>query len=240
MKNICIVLYSGGCDSTLAAALVSGSYAQVELVTYDRLGFFKAQENASINFEKLKKKFGQDKLSFRVFKVDSIFKKIQYDRYLYYLKKYGSICMSICGLCKLAMHCQTILYCIRHSIANVCDGASREMSVFPTQNLDIALEGIKKLYADFGINYFNPVFENGKDAEKMLYDMGIIPTRAYRLKPEDKQVLCSQQILFARFVGYYLSEHSWEEYVRDLHNFYSEKIADIEKNISLGFFRMEN
>ncbi len=232
MKKVCVVLYSGGCDSTLAAAVNADRYEKVRLITYNRLGFFKARENAMINLERLKQKFGPDKFCLEIIDVNNAFKRIQYDNYIYYIKKYGPICMSICGLCKLAMHWQTILYCMERSIADVCDGAVKEMSVFPAQNKDIALENTIKLYGDFNINYYNPVYEIGKDVERTLYDMQIIPSRKHKLTDADKQVVCSQQILFAKFVKYYLSEHSWDEYVSNLHDFYSEKINDIRNEIS--------
>lgn len=232
MKKVCVVLYSGGCDSTLAAAVSADRYEKVRLITYNRLGFFKARENAMINLERLKQKFGADKFYFEIIDINNAFKRIQYDNYIYYIKKYGPICMSICGLCKLAMHWQTILYCMENSITDVCDGAVKEMSVFPTQNMDIALENTIKLYGDFNINYYNPVYEIGKDVEKILYDMQIIPSKKHKLTDADKQVVCSQQILFAKFVKYYLSEHSWDEYVKNLHDFYSEKINDIRNEIS--------
>lgn len=235
MKKVCAVLYSGGCDSTLAAALVADKYDKVRLITYDRLGFFKTREDPKVNLDRLKRKFGNDKFSFEVFNMDDVFKKVQYDNYLYYVKKYGPICMSVCGLCKLAMHYQTIMYCARHSIVDVCDGAVREMSVFPAQNMDIALKGIIDLYASFDINYFNPVYDIGKDVEKVLYDMEIIPSRKHKATREDRQVVCSQQILFAKFVGYYISDNSWDEYVKNLHAFYSEKIKDVENILKNEF-----
>lgn len=235
MKDICIVLYSGGCDSTLAACLAAQDYKKVQLLTYHRTGFFKTRENPAVNLERLKAKFGADKFALEVVDVSDKFKRVQYDNYRYYVKKYGELCMSICGLCKLAMHWQTILYCRKHSIGEVCDGAVREMSVFPTQNMDIALAGIIRLYADFGINYYNPIFEKGKDVERTLYEMKIIASPKQKMTKADKQVVCSQQILFSQFVEYYLSEYSWEEYVKNSHAFYAEKTGDLKKEIEKSF-----
>ncbi len=227
MNEKVVVLFSGGCDSTLAAAMAAQKYDRVQLITCYRSGFFKTKENTRIGFDKLRDKFGPDKFDIEIINVDKLFKRAQYDNYLYYVKKYGPICMSICGLCKLAMDWRTILYCIEHSITDVCDGNVKEMSVFPTQNMKIALEDIIKLYADFNINYFNPIYEIGKDVENILYEMKLIPSPKHKLTRADKQVVCSQQILFSKFVEYYLSQNPWDDYVKNMHEFYSEKINDI-------------
>jgi hypothetical protein len=231
MNKKIAVMFSGGCDSTLAAAMAAEKYDKVQLLTYYRSGLFKAVENPKIGFERLRDKFGADKFDIEIMNVDKYFKRAQYDNYPYYVKKYGSICMSICGLCKLAMDWQTILYCIEHSITGVWDGAVKEMKAFPTQNMKIALEDIGKLYLDFNIDYRNPVYEIGKDVERMLYGMKLIPSPKHKGTGADKQVVCSQQILFSQFVEYYLSIHSWEDYVKNMREFYSEKIDDIRRDI---------
>ncbi|MFH2020938.1 MAG: hypothetical protein ABIJ34_05960 [archaeon] len=228
-----VCLFSGGADSTLAAALVSNKYDRVHLITYERFGFFKT-ENVKINFEKLKKKFGKNRFTLQFINIDHLFKKVQYENNAYFLKKYGPICMSICGLCKLAMHWRTILYCKENSVFNVCDGAVKEMSVFPAQNTAIALGPLHELYTFFGINYQNPVYDNGKKVEKDLYEMKIIPSCHHKMSKNDKQVVCSQQILFAKFVEYYLSDHTWSEYINHMHEFYVEKIDYIKNQLQDG------
>ena len=111
MSNSCVVLYSGGCDSTLAAAMAAENYQKVHLITYYRAGFFKA-DNPRANLDRLQKRYGSDKFDTQLIDVNSKFKTVQYSNYLYYLKKFGPLNMSICGLCKLAMHWQTIEFAL--------------------------------------------------------------------------------------------------------------------------------
>ena len=119
MKDICVVLYSGGSDSTLAAANVAQEYEKVRLITYNRFGFVETKKNVMVNFERLKLRFSPDKFEIKIIDINEFFKRIQYDNYAYFIQKYGEICMSICGLCKLAMHWKTILYCLDNSITDV-------------------------------------------------------------------------------------------------------------------------
>jgi hypothetical protein len=152
-----IVLYSGGTDSTLAASLIVEQFDRVHLITYRRFGLFSVT-NPLINVKKLQDKFGKDKFIHTIIPVDKLFKKVSYENFLFNLIKYRFFLLSTCGLCKLAMHIRTLIYCLYNNIAYVCDGANQGMYLFPDQMSDV-IEEIKKMYAHFKINYFNPVFE---------------------------------------------------------------------------------
>jgi asparagine synthetase B (glutamine-hydrolysing) len=59
----CAVLYSGGTDSTLAAALTCREYDHIHLVTYHRFGFF-SSENPGVNALKLIEKYPDKYITF--------------------------------------------------------------------------------------------------------------------------------------------------------------------------------
>lgn len=168
MKNELAILFSGGTDSTLAAALMAEKFEKIHLITYDRFGFF-ASDNTKLNVLKLQDKFGQDRFIHHIIKIDKITKWIFYERYLYNLKKHKFFVLSICGLCKLAMHLRTVIYCLDNGINNVCDGANKGMNVFPAQMKEVLLM-IKDMYAQFGINYINPVFNFEEPQDSSFYD----------------------------------------------------------------------
>ena len=164
-SNEVLVLFSGGTDSTLAAALMAQQYKKVHLVTYDRFGFF-GIKNSKINVNKLKNIFGDDKFTFKITKYNNLAKYVFYEKYWHNVMKYGFFMLSTCGLCKLAMHIKTIDYCLKNKVYNVCDGANKGMYLFPAQMKDVILE-VKNMYSKFGINYTNPVFhfDGHQDAE---------------------------------------------------------------------------
>jgi hypothetical protein len=65
--------------------------------------------------------------------------------------------LSTCGLCKLTKHIRTLIYCLDNGVRHVCDGANQGMYLFPDQ-MNRVIEETKKMYANFKIEYFNPVF----------------------------------------------------------------------------------
>lgn len=174
-----VILFSGGTDSTLTACLMAEEFRRVRLITYDRYGLFSVT-NPEINVQKLKNKFGDDKFSHQIIKVDKLSKFVFYERYLRNLIKYRFFLLSNCGLCKLAMHIRTVIFCLDNKITNVCDGANQGMHLFPSQMIDVIKE-TEMMYANFGINYTNPVFnfEGPQDTEfaDRLHFEKILPTK---------------------------------------------------------------
>ncbi|MBI5452894.1 hypothetical protein HY945_05535 [Candidatus Gottesmanbacteria bacterium] len=249
-----IVLYSGGTDSTLTAALMAERFEKVHLITYERFGIFSAT-NPVINVQKLKQKFGDDKFTHRIIREDRLFKYVSYERYLYNLVKYRFFLLSTCGLCKLSMHIRTIIFCLNNKIFNVCDGAHQDMRLFPDQMISVINE-IRKMYAVFGIEYTNPVFDfegpkNIDFVDKLhlekilateshdpikkqsttgykLFQMGLMPLENVKGTELDHkmQPRCFQFILFNIFVLWnYFADHSYEEYEKRTLTFYKEKIG---------------
>lgn len=256
-----VVLYSGGTDSTCTAALMAEKFNKVHLITYKRFGLFSVV-NSSLNVKKLENKFGEDKFVYRLIKLDKLFKKVSYTQYLKNIIKYRFFLLSTCGLCKLAMHIRTLVYCLDNNIKHVCDGASKGMRFFPAQMQGV-IEEIKNLYKRYGITYSTPVFDldspqhNGfidrlhleefsSDEEKIrednkitsgkiLFEKGLMPAKDVKGTDLDHkmQPRCFQFILFNIFVHwYYLSSNPYEEYEKKIVDFYKEKIREFDKLIA--------
>lgn len=175
-KKELVLLFSGGTDSTCTAVLMQDKYEKIHLITYDRLGFLNTRNSQNSALE-LKKKFGQNKFIHTIINIDKLFKKISYSNYFRDILQYKFFLLSTCGLCKLAMHWQTIIYSHNNNIKEVCDGSNQEMMSDPSQNKEI-LKEMKLLYDEFGIIYFNPIFNESRSIrEKTIFDLGFSPVQ---------------------------------------------------------------
>lgn len=152
-----VVLFSGGTDSLLTAVLAAERFFKVHLITYQRFGFFFI-ENSRSNLAKLRDKFGKDKFTHQIINIDRLSKYVFYQQYFRNLLKYRFFLLSNCGLCKLAMHIRSVLFCLDNKIGNVYDGANKGMDIFPAQMKPV-VKKIKKMYKEFGVSYETPVFE---------------------------------------------------------------------------------
>ena len=207
-NNELALLFSGGTDSTYTATLMSKEYSRIHLITYDRLGF-KNTENSKSVAQGLKEKFGEDKFTHRIINIDALFKKIAYNNYIRDVVKHRFFVLLICGLCKLAMHWQTIIYCLDNNIKHVCDGSNQEM-IDPSQDEEI-LKYMKDLYREFGIEYFNPVYCASQEIrEKTIFDLGLAlvqHTKKTRFSWE-RQPFCTQEYIFLKLYSY--AYFSWD------------------------------
>ena len=248
------LMYSGGTDSTAAAALVAKEFDKVHLVTCKHSGIYHLKHSAT-NVPKLAATFGETKFIHHFIYMDRLFKLVARERYLGSIRKHGFLMLGNCGLCKLSMHLATLLYCLEHDIHWVADGANIHMDVFPAQMAPVIAE-LKAMYARFGVTYFNPVFEldypsdadwthklglhelAGVDAQdddddretagKLIHRLGLTPEENVKGTEHDRtmQARCFQLFLFNVMVHwYYLPKVGKEEYQNRTVAFYAERIA---------------
>lgn len=189
--NETATLFSGGTDSTLTAALMAEKYDKIHLITYDRFAF-SSVTNPKINVKKLQDKYGKDKFEFHIIKVEKLTRFVFYERYLHNIRKHGFFLLTICGLCKLAMHMRTVIFCLENKIPNVCDGANQGMHLFPAQMANVIKE-YGDMYTRFGITYTNPVFkyegpQNIEFVDRLHLDR-ILPAEA---EAETEPAACSR------------------------------------------------
>jgi len=223
-KILC--LYSGGSDSTLAALMAANLADTVYLVTYERFGLF-ASKRSTNNLLRLRKRFPNTQFIHMIVNFEKEYRRIAYSSFWSDRLKFGFIPLSVCGLCKLGMHWKTITLCRNHDVHVVYDGATKATEIFPAQNYTIMIEGLKRLYREHDIAYETPVYN--LDTQKELFKEKLIPSDRIKGTAKDIQPLCSQQLLFVRFVDYYLSKHSFDKYVSDLKRYYDVKIDQLRE-----------
>lgn len=248
------VLYSGGTDSTCAVALLAGDFDRIHLLTYSRFGVFSA-DHAKVNVRGLKEKFGEDKFIHRIINIDKLFKEVSYSRYIPALAKHGMFLLATCGLCKLAMHLRTLVYCLDNNIAYVCDGANNNMD-HASDQIRGFIDELKALYRSYGIEYNAPVYEfahpgdigwfeklgmeslagSAEDEKKggaattgeELFRMGIFPLKNMKGTAQDRkmQARCFQLVLANIFANWvYIPAYGLEKYKEECVSLYKEKIG---------------
>lgn len=149
------ILYSGGTDSTCAAALMAQTYAEVHLLTFYEHATSSSPAPTK-NIELLRARFPRTEFKAHIFSVDKILRRLSYERYWRNLLRYRWLVLSTCGFSSLSWHIRTIMYCMENGITHVADGLTRELMHFPG-HMDGVVEEIRLLYREFGIIYENPV-----------------------------------------------------------------------------------
>lgn len=167
-KSKVAILFSGGTDSTLTAAMLTEQYDEIHLITYNRFGFHEA-DNTKTQSQMLKDKYGEERFIHVFINVDKLFKHVSYENYLKNIVNFGFFNLSTCGLCKLSMHVKTIDYAIENDVQVVADGANQAMSMFPSQ-MEPVIEEMRLLYKHFGIEYITPVFNMDGPQDKNFID----------------------------------------------------------------------
>ena len=225
-KILC--LYSGGFDSTLAAYFAAKKAKVIYLITYERFGLF-SSKRAVYNLLRLKKRFSHTKFIHKIVNFEREYRNISYNNFFSDLLNFGFITLSVCGLCKLAMHWKTIKLCKNYDLDVVYDGSNKTSEIFPAQNKYILLDALKGLYGEHSITYENPAYN--LDTQKILFKEKMIPSDRLKGTIKDIQPFCSQQLLFARFANYYLNKYSFKKYEQKVKKYYDQKITYVKKQL---------
>lgn len=225
-----IINFSGGSDSTLAAALYAEEFDRVHLLSYDRLSFVGAARYTRINYENLVRIYGGEKIRRVVIPIGRWHKIINYHQYLRNAAEHKFAVVSLL-FCKLAFHWRAVIFGIENGCSAVADGMVPYMRIYPDQNENICLQRLRDFYTKFGMVYENPVWKYAEDAEQLLYDRGISTTPNIRGTAKDKQVTYAEQFIFALFAKYYTMKHGMDGYEDRLAKLFNEKIDFMERTI---------
>ena len=234
-----VLLFSGGTDSTYTAVLMNQEYQKIHLITYDRFGFFNTK-NCLDNALALREKFGENKFVHRFINIDDFYKKIAYSNYFQDILKYRFFLLLTCGLCKLAMHWRTIIYCLNEGVGSVCDGSNQEMITDPSQDREV-LHEMKLLYKEFGVDYFNPIFDTTREIrEKTVFDLGFFPVlhAKWTRFSWEKQPFCTQEYILTKFFNFahtewngHYNEEKARKYRKGMLNYHRQKRDFIRREI---------
>lgn len=220
------VLYSGGADSTYATCALGKEFSTVHLCTYERLGFFGGKV-VLCHVERMRLRFPQVNFMHHFIPYDAFYSNLAYCSYLFDIRKYGFLVLASCGFCKVAMHWRNLIYCIDNGIPYAADGATVESKEYVEQNPRMLMADIKQMYAHFGITHLNPSYREGFSTEKALYSLGITEKEKIKRTKSERQIYCSQHILYAMVLRTFLRTHTFPEFEETTKCYFQGKIQYI-------------
>lgn len=225
------ILFSGGWDSTLAAFKLCELFKRVHLLTcYHSNSDF--VENSKVNVNKLKNRFGRDKIVHVIIDIDQLKEKLYHDKWREGIKKYGLFLINCeCSACRIAMFAHMIIYCLENNI-HYC--AAGEVKVAPLGLIpglsDKLQEFKKKICNDYGIVYLSPVYYE-KNPHRRLFELGLIDKEVkhrkfpYEYLFHEAQPTCYKDPfgpIFNKF--YYLPYHGKKVSEENKLKYFTEKI----------------
>lgn len=167
MRSEATVLFSGGTDSTLAAARILEDHKKVTLLTFNP-SFLFFIGNSRKHAQKLMETCGTHRVSHIIIDIREVFEVIFTRNFWHDIKKYGpGMVVQLCHGCRLAMYTQSIIYNLEHGIKYIADGSIRKQSTTPEQ-MECVIESNRKFYKEkFGIIHFSPIYEEDKSDVKL-------------------------------------------------------------------------
>lgn len=248
------VLFSGGTDSTASSALLTESFEEIHLLSYNRAGFHSI-DNSGYNAGKLEARFPDRTFVHRVLETTALARYVTERKRFRYFLKYGFFTLQNCGFCALLNHTGTLAYCLKHGITDVADGITHDWPFFPG-HMDKVIDRFRVMYSSFGITYHTPVLHcdidrpmryvdklpgNGQayqpqDEEnttgKILKRLGLSDTENYKGTAVDKraQARCYQFVMPNLFVYWvYGAPYRWESYEKTVVEYFGHLMDDVSE-----------
>lgn len=229
------ILFSGGSDSTLAAAIMCEDFSDVTLLTYYHRGIV-SWENSRINAARLIDRYGQDRVRHYALDIEEIMREIYCEPYIGDLLRYrGYMSANICSACQLAMHVCTIIHGLNNGVSNACDGYKREKHhIYPFMS-EVGIAETGRLYRRFGMGYSTPVYDI-KRTDWRLFDMGLTDRRDVKFPDRDiafkTQHHCPAGTLVnAYLLGYCIPRYGEKRVLATGLGYWREKITSAESII---------
>lgn len=173
----CVVLFSGGTDSTCVAGICAEKYRRVHLLTL----YEHATRNSPLptgNVEKLRAKYGNDRFIHTSISTDKLVRRLSYERYLPALFRHGLFLLATPGFSSLSWHLRAIRYCLDHGIHHVHDGMTRELIHLPG-HMRLVRDVFTELYREYSIEFSSPVFDWETTPSQVFVDRLIVDRHGF-------------------------------------------------------------
>ncbi|UCE27688.1 MAG: hypothetical protein JSW52_02745 [Candidatus Coatesbacteria bacterium] len=171
LRDEVTVEFSGGSDSTLAAAIGAERFQKVHLLSVTHDGI-KNVERADGQIENLKRRYGEDKIAVYRTDIRRLLRRIYYDKYFGDIVRFGThVSAFSCVACKMAMDVETAVYNLSNGVRYIFDGQQRENQMWPMQ-MESVIEIMQDFFGEYGLIYECPVY-GIKRTDKILHEKGV-------------------------------------------------------------------
>jgi hypothetical protein len=193
----CVVLFSGGTDSTCAAAICAESHGRVHLITFEEAAT-RGSPLPLENVRRLRRYFGEEKFSHYLISTDRLVQKLSYDRYFTYLRKHHLFLIATPGFSSLSWHLRAIHFCRERGIRHVYDGMTKELMHLPGHMPGFRAL-VTELYQRHGIEFSSPVIDWDVPPDQRFLDRLIVDRHGFTLhRRPDSEVRTTGRYLFER------------------------------------------
>jgi hypothetical protein len=167
------VLFSGGSDSTLLAAVMAGSFRRVHLITVIHPGMTKVY-NGKGSVERLQKRFGRERIIHKYIDGRKLFRKFLLSDYFSDLKSFGMSRFAACNACRAMIYYGSLIYCLQNGIRYISEGFTDEVLDWDFFG-ETFFSAFRGMYARHGVTYIvNPCI-GLKRPDLILQRNGIVP-----------------------------------------------------------------
>jgi hypothetical protein len=187
----CLLLFSGGTDSTAAAAIVARQHSVVHLLTCWELGT-RSSPMPTENVRRLREKLSESKFTHVSINTDALIRRLSYTDswrgYLRSLLTHGLFNLATPGMSSLSWHLAAIhhaqeLRAQGQKITHVYDGMTRELLHLPGHMPSIR-QLFKALYADHDLEFSSPVIDFDIPPDQRFTDRLIVDRHGFAARPE--------------------------------------------------------
>lgn len=249
------ILFSGGTDSTAAAALLAEEGLDLDLLSFDRFGFH-GIDHARRNATRLARRFPRRQIRHFILETTALAEHLAEHRRWRHLWRHGFFTLQNCGHCALCNHVAALAWCLRHGLAIVADGITYDWPFFPG-HMDSVIELFRAMHGRFDVDYRTPVlhcdvqepprFIDKLDPEavapdpkglettgRILQSLGLAERANYKGTLLDKrsQARCFQFAIPNLFIYWVFDGPGRkEEYARRVSSYFEELVAESEELI---------
>ena len=155
-NEICM-MFSGGLDSTLAAArlLEDDTSTRLHLLTFCN-GLCVRVDQSKTHVGELRDLYGADRIVHHISYVTEIFEEMRRPVWEQIRKAGSTLAIDLC--CRLSFETASIIYCVNNGLTRLADGTNVDQGRLFLEK-PAYLKVVREFFAGYGVDYFSPVYQ---------------------------------------------------------------------------------